>query len=368
MIGISLERSRDEGRTRPSLVPRRGRLPILAAIAAALILVLAAGTYLYDHSRRDLIANGVSIDGVSVGGLHAAAARSKIQRALIARLQAPVRVRSGARAWTLGAREARLTVDAENMVAQAVDASRDGSIITRTVRGLFGGSVRRNVPLVLSYSHSAVRALTAKIRAAVDRPARDAAVTPSATGLSEAPGQIGLSVESTRLGARVEHALASPGAGRTVTVPTHDVNPAVSTSQLAAKYPAYIIIDRNAFRLRFYQHLKLADTYEIAVGMQGLETPPGNYSVQWKQVNPPWYVPNKAWAGALAGTVVPPGPLDPLKARFMSFDGGAGIHGIDPSEYSSIGHTASHGCVRMRIPDVISLYGRTPVGTPVFIA
>jgi lipoprotein-anchoring transpeptidase ErfK/SrfK len=151
-------------------------------------------------------------------------------------------------------------------------------------------------------------------------------------------------------------------------VPIHTVKPAVSISQLAARYPAYIIIDRAAFRLRFYQHLKLADTYEIAVGMEGLETPAGLHKIEWKQVDPPWYVPNKAWAGALAGTVVPPGPQDPLKARFMAFEGGAGIHGIDPSEYETIGHDASHGCVRMRIPDVIALYSRAPVGTPVYIA
>ena len=101
--------------------------------------------------------------------------------------------------------------------------------------------------------------------------------------------------------------------------------------------------------------------------MEGLETPAGLHHIEWEQVNPPWYVPKKAWAGALAGTVVPPGPGDPLKARFMSIEGGAGIHGIDPSEYSSIGHNASHGCVRMRIPDVISLYSKSPVGTPVYI-
>ena len=101
--------------------------------------------------------------------------------------------------------------------------------------------------------------------------------------------------------------------------------------------------------------------------MEGLETPAGLHHIQWKQVDPPWLVPNKAWAGALAGKTIPPGPDDPLKARFMSFEGGAGIHGIDPSEYSSIGHDASHGCVRMRIPDVIALYSRTPVGTPVYI-
>jgi len=73
-------------------------------------------------------------------------------------------------------------------------------------------------------------------------------------------------------------------------------------------------------------------------------------------------------AGDLAGKVIPPGPDDPIKARWMAFNGGAGIHGIDPSEYGSIGHNASHGCVRMRIPDVIELYDQTPVHTPVFVA
>jgi lipoprotein-anchoring transpeptidase ErfK/SrfK len=220
----------------------------------------------------------------------------------------------------------------------------------------------------VSYSHAAVRALAASVRAAVDRPPRNAAVLPSATGLREVPGLDGLRVDSASLGSRIERALTGAAPSRTVGVPVFRTHPAVSIHQLAARYPAYIIIDRSAFRLRFYQHLKLASTYEIAVGMEGLETPPGVHKIEWKQVDPPWYVPKKAWAGALAGTVVPPGPADPLKARFMSFDEGAGIHGIDPSEYETIGHDASHGCVRMRIPDVIALYSRTPVGTPVYIA
>ena len=121
------------------------------------------------------------------------------------------------------------------------------------------------------------------------------------------------------------------------------------------------MVDRKAFTLRFFSHLKPARTYPIAVGRQGLETPAGLYDVQWKQTNPSWYVPNSAWAGKLAGKVIPPGPDDPIKARWMAFNGGAGIHGIDPSEYASIGHNASHGCVRMRIPDVIDLYDRSPV-------
>ena len=212
-----------------------------------------------------------------------------------------------------------------------------------------------------------MRQLTAKVRNAVDRAPRDATVAPSSGGLSTVPSQVGLTVNNAHLGGRIEHALAATGAARTVAVPTHKLKPAVTTSQLAARNPAYIVVNRSEFRLRFYEHLKLAKTYEIAVGMEGLETPAGLHHIEWEQVDPPWYVPNKAWAGALAGTVVPPGPGDPLKARFMSFEGGAGIHGIDPSEYTSIGHDASHGCIRMRIPDVIALYDKSPVGTPVYI-
>jgi len=346
---------------------RLGVLPIAAIAAIVLLLVLALATYLYDHSRRDLIAKGVTVAGVPVGGLRQEAARRKLEHDLVSRLRQRVTVRAGSRSWTLDARRAHVEIDLANMLAQAVSVSRDGSIFSRTARGLFGGSVNRDIPLVVSYSHQAVRNLTAKIRASVNRPPRDATVQPSASGLATVRGVVGLSVDSDRLGASIDRALIGASASRTVEVPTHAVQPKVTTAELAAKNPAFIVVDRGAFRLRFYDHLKLRRTYEIAVGMEGLETPAGMYHIQWEQVNPPWYVPKKAWAGALAGTVVPPGPADPLKARFMSFDGGAGIHGIDPSEYSSIGHDASHGCVRMRIPDVIDLYNHSPVGTPVFI-
>jgi lipoprotein-anchoring transpeptidase ErfK/SrfK len=346
---------------------RRLRWPYVAAAAAAVLLVLALATYLYDHSRRGVIAKGVTIAGVPVGGLHEAAARERLQRDLVARLDGPVQVRYGSKSWHLEGRHAGLQVNVSNMVRQAVDASREGSILTRTFRGLTGGSVHREISLVATYSHKAVRSLTAEVRAAVNRPARDASVQPGPSGLSSVPGQVGRTVENSKLGGRIEAALIAPVGGRSVTVPTKNVKPKITTAQLASKYPSYIVVDRSSFRLKFYSHLKFERSYEIAVGMEGLETPAGLHHIEWEQVDPPWYVPKKAWAGSLAGTVVPPGPADPLKARFMSFEGGAGIHGIDPSEYSSIGHDASHGCIRMRIPDVIALYAKSPVGTPVYI-
>jgi lipoprotein-anchoring transpeptidase ErfK/SrfK len=127
-------------------------------------------------------------------------------------------------------------------------------------------------------------------------------------------------------------------------------------------------VDRKRHVLRFYKKLQPLRTWPIAVGKAGLETPAGLYDIQWKETNPKWRVPDSEWAGDLAGRTIPPGPDNPIKARWMAFNGGAGIHGIDPSAYGSIGTDASHGCVRMRIPDVISLYARAPVGTPVYVA
>ena len=100
--------------------------------------------------------------------------------------------------------------------------------------------------------------------------------------------------------------------------------------------------------------------------MAGLETPSGVYTINDKQVDPVWHVPHSAWAGDLAGRVIPPGPENPIKARWMGIYDGAGIHGT--TDVSSLGSAASHGCIRMAIPDVIDLYGRVPLGTTVYIA
>jgi lipoprotein-anchoring transpeptidase ErfK/SrfK len=341
---------------------------LLVAVLAAVVGVLVGGMYAYDHSRRNLITAGVRVNGVPVGGLDVAAAQAKILHTLVTPLDRSVTVRAGSRSWVITGDQADVRVDSAGAAARALDASRSGSILTRTMRGLTGGHVNKNIPLAVSYSHAAVRRFDAQIRAVVNAPAQSASVSASASGLHEVASHGGLTVDSAKLGADVEYALTDASYPAQITVPTDAVAPVVSSQQLAGQYPAFIIVNRSSFKLRLYQHLKLTKTYQIAVGMQGLETPGGLYHIQWKQVDPPWYVPNSAWAGSLAGKTIPPGPQDPLKARFMSFDGAAGIHGIAPSEYSTIGHDASHGCVRMRIPDVIDLYAKTPVGTPVYIA
>jgi lipoprotein-anchoring transpeptidase ErfK/SrfK len=339
-------------------------------VGIALLVVVGAAVaaaYVYDQGHRDRLAKGVRIGGVDVGGLSVDAARARVIGRAVAPRRRTLTVHGGGRTFTLTPAQSKITADVDQALDKALADSQGGWIGVRVVHGLTGHRVDERVPLKFHYATGVVPKLVDEVAGAVRKAPVDAAVHPSASGLSLSRSHAGRELDAGALKRRLASALLFPSRAADIAATTKPVAPKVSSAKLAAKYPAYIIVDRGDHVLRFYQHLKLSHTYPIAVGMQGLETPQGLYDVQWKQTNPSWYVPNSPWAGKLAGKVIPPGPDDPIKARWMAFNGGAGIHGIDPSEYGSIGHDASHGCVRMRIPDVISLYAHTPVGTPVYV-
>jgi lipoprotein-anchoring transpeptidase ErfK/SrfK len=341
---------------------------IPAVVAVVLAAAAVAAINVYDHKQRDKIAPGIQIGGVPVGKLTSAQARAKVEASLHESLNQDVTVKAGKHEYTLAAEKLHRHVDVPGLVDQAVGMSHKGGIVTRTLHSLKGKEVNANLPVTVDFSQSAVKKLASHVGAMLDKKPVDATVTPTPSGLEQTESKDGVKVAQSRLRGRLDAALAKPTPVPPMRAHLAAVKPKVSTADLADKYPSYIIVDRAHYTLRLYRHLKLDRTYEVAIGRQGLETPAGLYDVQWRETNPSWHVPNSAWAGDLAGKTIPPGPDDPIKARWMAFNGGAGIHGIDPSEYSSIGHQASHGCVRMRIPDVIDVYDKTDVGTPVYVA
>jgi hypothetical protein len=179
-------------------------------------------------------------------------------------------------------------------------------------------------------------------------------------------GRNGKGLDVSKLRQKALNELRHPTLERVITGGVHSIRPAVTLHTLARKYATYVSVDRGAFKLRLFKRLRHVKTYGIAVGMAGLETPRGIRHVLEKQVNPDWHVPNSPWAGSLAGQTIPASdPRDPIKARWLGLGDGVGIHGT--SEDWSIGTRASHGCIRMHVSDVIDLYPRVPVGTPVLI-
>lgn len=106
-----------------------------------------------------------------------------------------------------------------------------------------------------------------------------------------------------------------------------------------------ICIDIDKKILRFTSE-SFNKSYPVAVGKPETPTPVGNWTITQKALN----------------------PGGPFGARWMRLSvpwGGYGIHGTNRP--SSIGTAASHGCVRMYNADVIEVYDKTPLGTPVNI-
>ncbi len=346
----------------------RSRSFFIVAAVLVLLLVAAGGVYAYDSGRQHQIEKGITINGVDVGGLEARAAERRLRAAVLKPLNRPVVAKYHGKHFTLTPAQARVGVDIEASVAQAVQRSRSGNILARTERNLRGKSLNEDVNLDISYNRAAIRKLVKRISARVDKPARDAAVNLEEGSVDPTPSADGLAVRATRLRSQLRRSLLSTDGARTVRVRTKVVKPKVTTDDLAKKYPAVVIVNRGAFKLTLYKNLKPAKTYGIAVGQVGLETPAGLYHVQNKAVNPAWTMPNSAWvAPGDRGKVIPGGSAEnPLKARWLGIFAGAGIHGTD--NVGSIGTAASHGCIRMRIPDVVELYPQVPVNAPVYIA
>ncbi|HET6494862.1 MAG TPA: L,D-transpeptidase family protein, partial [Thermoleophilia bacterium] len=125
-----------------------------------------------------------------------------------------------------------------------------------------------------------------------------------------------------------------------------------------------IVVDLGDLQLYLYHGEKLYKSYGIAVGQAAYPTPTGSFVIVNMQVDPTWVPPDSDWAKD--AEPIPPGPTNPLGTRWIGISySGVGIHGTQDD--SSIGSYASHGCIRMHIPDVEDLYTRVVVGMPVII-
>lgn len=338
---------------------------IAAIVVAAVIVVGAAGAYAYDSSQKDKIAAGVVIAGVDVGGLNADQAAALVRRELLQPLRHSLRVSFDGESWRLPGARLKIRADVAGAVDEAVADSQDGGLPGRLVRYVTGEEVEETISPQVEYSERAVKRFVKHVAEEINQEPRNASVEPSSESLQVVAGEPGRKLRDNLLIDELNAAVVNANAPRTIVARVHSTKPEVTTKEVAAEYPSYLTLDRGTFTLRLWKNLKLVKTYTVAVGQEGLETPEGLYEIQEKEENPTWHVPESDWAGSLAGQSIPPGPSNPIKARWMGIYEGAGIHGTE--ETGSLGTAASHGCVRMSISDVEDLYDQVEVGTPIYI-
>jgi hypothetical protein len=204
---------------------------------------------------------------------------------------------------------------------------------------------------------------SARLRATVDRLAAEFD-RPSTVGSYQLvggrvvlkPGAPGIELDRARTEAMLVRALHGSRSSLHLPIRSEPARPAPTHA---------IVVNLQQFRLDFYKGSQLVVHFPVGVGQLSFPTPPGAYHIVAKELHPAWRNPGSSWSRGMP-SYIPPGPGNPLGTRAMPLDRGALlIHGT-PQPWS-VGHRASHGCIRLRKADIERLYAMTEVGTPVFI-
>jgi L,D-transpeptidase catalytic domain len=313
-----------------------------ALLALTLVIAALAASGPAGAQTPPVIAAGVTVAGNDVGGLTAEQATVVLQTYFDRRIM----VHFGAR--TIGVRPAALRARGRVFLA---------------VRDALAAAPGTAIPLQMIVNERAIRIWVnqrAKFfrRAPVSTRAVLSGLTPHLTKPKDGR-------ELMTFYARLKVIAALRSHGRDVTMPSRTLRPARTPSN----HGPVVVIHRGSKRLVLYRGtragaMSAVASFGIATGMAAYPTPTGNFRIVTKQRNPWWYPPAADWAKG--AKPVPPGPGNPLGTRWMGLNVGAvGIHGTPDA--ASIGYSASHGCIRMRISEAEWLFERVRVGTPVFI-
>ena len=346
---------------------RRGRIAVVAAFAAVLALAVA-GLAVAAGNSSDTIAEGVTIGGVDVGGLSRAEAIARLDQQIGSPSRRPVKVKVAGKTRRLSADDAGVEVDIEGAADRALAASRDGNFVSRGWRQVSGGRLDRDLEAAVSVNRRAVAKFVDDVEDDVHRPAVDAELSLTVTDVAVSPDKKGRRLtDGKKLQKRIVRAFRSPGSKRRIKAPVETIKPKITENDVWAKNPVVVTVAHDAQTVRVFNKGDVVRTYRVAVGQDKFPTPRGQFAVDRKETNPVWNVPDSDWAGDLAGQTIPGGdPRNPLVARWVGISGPVGFHGT--KDTGSIGSRASHGCVRMNPADVIDLYDRVEVGTPILIA
>jgi hypothetical protein len=316
----------------------------LIVIPLSLVFACSAGA-----QAEPTIPAPARVGGVDVGGLTLMAAAGRIEAAFGPTVRSPLEVRVGGHHLHLTERGGGLALDAHASARRALAAGPGADVAP-----------------VIAYDPERLDAFLDRVERKGTREPRNAKLRYTVTRLKVARSRDGLRVDLDRAREQILAALQNPYAPRVLRIRLRHIEPDVTRKDLAERHPVVVTIHRRRFRLRLFKDLERAASYRVAVGMPGHATPRGRFDIANKAVDPAWSAPDRPWAGAYRNEVVPGGSAqNPLKARWLGVVNGVGIHGTDATW--SLGTAASHGCIRMSVPDVKRLYPQVPVGALVMI-
>jgi lipoprotein-anchoring transpeptidase ErfK/SrfK len=345
------------------------RIAIIVAVVLATLAAASVGALAWaDGSAAGKLPAGAKVSGVDVGGLTRADALTLANRRVASLITRPVHVELGDKTYTLTAAQARVRVDVRRPVQRLYDAGRKGSFLKRGLRKITGEKIKSNLAANVTIDRSAIGRFIGRIEQEQALKPVDAGLNLTLTSVTVTPAKAGRRLAARdALMARLGRRLTTSTDDRTIRAKTVKTEAKLTEDEVFDANPVALTVSRSETKVRLFRRGKLVKSYTVAVGSPEFPTPTGRFVVQTMQVNPSWNVPNSAWAGSLAGETIPGGaPNNPLVARWIGFNGSVGFHGT--ASAGSLGSAASHGCIRMDPGEVIDLYKRVKVGTPVLVA
>jgi lipoprotein-anchoring transpeptidase ErfK/SrfK len=341
------------------------RVLIIGLIAFGVLALIGGGSayaaYRYDRATAARILPGVVIAGVDVGGMTRDQAKAAVAAKAQELVSRPLALTAGSQTYNMSPADLGVTAKVEMAVDQAAQLSLSYTWYSRAYHRLTNNPVNKTINLGLVFNTSQLNAFVKKTATTLTQPGQDAAISiDDKGGLSFVHAKPGKQLDTQASLKRIREALHTNTTD--VTLPIKTVKPKVSDKSLG--YTIVVRISQN--KLYLYKGFQLDKTYPVATAMPGFTTPLGDWTIINKVANPTWVNPApNGWASSMPATI-PPGPGNPLGTRAMYLNApGIRIHG----EYdaSSIGHYASHGCIRMLVKDSEQLYSIVPIGTHVLI-
>ena len=311
-----------------------------AVVAALSVVALVAAAPAFAQTPPITIQSGVTIHTVDVGGMTADEARAAVHEFASTPFTLTFRTRTLQPApWSLGVK---------SKVNLAVSAALAADPDTR-------------IPLTVVLDTDQLRHYVDKLDTLLSRAPRDAHVRLSHLRPHLSKPRNGFDILRRPTRGLLKEAIRANSRGP-IAVQYRSIRPMVTRYN----FKPVVVIRRGSHRLYFYKgaNMRFRASFGVAVGQPIYPTPIGKFTIVTKQRNPWWYPPDSAWAAG--ASPIPPGPGNPLGTRWMGLSAsGVGIHGTPDA--ASIGYSASHGCIRMRIPDAEWLFDNVQIGTPVFI-
>jgi lipoprotein-anchoring transpeptidase ErfK/SrfK len=340
------------------------RAAVLVAVVAG-VVVLSAGAafaaFRYDRDRAQVILPGVTVAGVEVGGMTREQAIESVERATSRRLATTITIEAAGKTWTQTPAGLGREAGVVSAVDRALGVNDSLGMLSRVWHRVRSEPVDVSIDVAFD-GDGGVDAFVEKVAKAVRVDPVDAAMTERDGKLLFVKPRPGRTLDTKGATKLLRRALRTDETS--VTLPTETLRPTVTEKRLG---PTIVVrLDEN--RLYLYKGFTIEETFPVATAKPGFTTPVGDWTVDAKAIDPVWHNPALDSWGAGEPAVIPAGPGNPMgpRALYLSAPGLIRIHGTN--DESSIGHYASHGCIRMHNADVIRLYPLVPVGTHVIIA